>query len=205
MTMLPSTLPILALPHPQILLPAARISLPLNRDQGDQFLAFLDTPNDDQPPLIAAVPITSPDSPDTVSQWGTTARIVRLVRPPLRNPRQPYVVTLQGLTRIRLKSPFAHDGNKNVLVERAVEHPDTNGVPSRESVEAFKGAALRLLDRLAKDASQLARKEGWLKVSAMVEDISESKASWMADVMVAAVNGEYSDKLSTSPLPITWQ
>jgi ATP-dependent Lon protease len=84
-------------------------------------------------------------------------------------------------------------------VEHVVEYPDTNGVvPSRESVEVFKGAALRLLDRLAKDASQLSRKEGWLKVSTMVEEISGSRAAWMADVMVAAVNGEYSDKLGTS-------
>jgi len=32
----------------------------------------------------------------------------------------------------------------------------------------------------------------------MVEDISESKGFVEADVMVAAVNGEYSDKISTS-------
>ena len=84
-------------------------------------------------------------------------------------------------------------------MECAVEYyPDTNRVPSTESVGVFKGAALRLLDRLAQDASQLSRKEGWLKVAAMVEDVSESRAPWIADVMVAAVNGEYADKLGTA-------
>lgn len=77
-----------------------------------------------------------------------------------------------------------------------MEYPPTDRVPSRESVDTFKVAALRLLDRLAKDASQLSRKEGWMKVSGMVEEISDARAAWMADVMVAAVNGEYSDKLS---------
>lgn len=85
------------------------------------------------------------------------------------------------------------------LVRHAVEYPDANDVPSREAVEVFKGAALRLLERLAKDASQLPRKEAWLKVSAMLDEISDSRATWMADVMVAAINGEYSDKLGASP------
>lgn len=122
---------------------------------------------------------------------------MRLIRPPARNPRQPFLISLQGLTRVHLKPPLILN-NKGSLAEQAVDYPDANGVtPSRESVEVFKGAASRLLDRLAKDASQLSRKEGWLKVSAMVEEVSELRAAWMADVMVAAVNGEYSDKLGT--------
>ena len=190
--MAPSTLPVLPLPHPIILLPAARITLPLKQSLGEHIVSLVD--ESDSELVIAAVP---------TNQWGTAARIVRILRPPPRNPRQQYLVTLQGLTRIYLKSPLVLNNNNqsrsvDSLVIHPVEYPDTNGVPSSESVEVFKGAALRLLDRLAKDASQLSRKEGWLKVSAMVEDISDSKASGMADVMVAAINGEYSDKLGTS-------
>ncbi|KIM90045.1 hypothetical protein PILCRDRAFT_812855 [Piloderma croceum F 1598] len=203
--MAPSTLAVLPLPHPIILLPAARITLPLNQSLGERILSLVDQ-SDDQP-VIAAVPFTNSNGPDSgasiLSQWGTAARIVRIVRPPPRNPRQPYLVSLQGLTRIYLKSPIVLNNNKNnksksvdSLVVCPVEYPDTNGVPSSESVAVFKGAALRLLDRLAKDASQPSRKDGWLKVSAMVEDVSDSKAPSMADVMVAAVNGEYSDKLA---------
>jgi ATP-dependent Lon protease len=205
-TMAPSTLAVLPLPHPIILLPAARITLPFNLSLGERILSLVDQ-SDDQP-VIAAVPFTNSNGPDSgpsiLSQWGTAARIVRIVRPPPRNPRQPYLVSLQGLTRIHLKSPIVFNNDKNnksrsvdSLVVRPVEYPDTNGVPSSESVAVFKGAALRLLDRLANDASQPSRKDGWLKVSAMVEDVSDSKAPSMADVMVAAVNGEYSDKLGT--------
>ncbi|KAF8548420.1 ATP-dependent protease La [Imleria badia] len=68
-------------------------------------------------------------------------------------------------------------------------------MPSHEIVEAFKDAALRLLDRLAKDSVQAHRKDEWLKVASMVEEISDHRAAWMADVLVAAISGQYADKL----------
>ena len=63
----------------------------------------------------------------------------------------------------------------------------------------FKSAALRLLDRLAKNAiGQSSRTDAWSKLSGMIEETSEARAAWMADVLVTAVNGEYADKLGTS-------
>ena len=61
----------------------------------------------------------------------------------------------------------------------------------------FKHSAARLLDRLASDYSfQPSKKEGYLKIAAMLEDVTDARAAWMADVLIgAAVGGEYADKL----------
>ncbi|KAG2336278.1 hypothetical protein BDR05DRAFT_1006024 [Suillus weaverae] len=62
--------------------------------------------------------------------------------------------------------------------------------------EAFKQAALTLLDCLTKDSAQPQRKDDWLRVAAIVEDISEQRAACMADVLVAAVPPQYPVKLA---------
>ncbi|KAG1895176.1 glycoside hydrolase superfamily [Suillus fuscotomentosus] len=55
----------------------------------------------------------------------------------------------------------------------------------------------RILDRLSKDSAQPQRKDDWLRAAA-IEDISEQRAAWMADVLVAAVSPQYPDKLVSS-------
>jgi len=91
--------------------------------------------------------------------------------------------------------------SSDALPLQKVVYPSAEGTPSRETVEAFKGAALSLLERLAKDSIQPQRKEDWLKVAAVVEDISEQRAAWIADVLVAAISGQYGDKLGQSIIP----
>ena len=81
------------------------------------------------------------------------------------------------------------------LPQHAVAYPPADTIPSHETVEAFKDAALRLLDRLAKDSVHAQRKDEWLKVASMVDEISDQRAAWMADVLVAAISGQYADKL----------
>lgn len=199
-----STVPVVPLAYPTILLPGARITVPVSRGLGDQLLAIFESA--ESQPVVAAVPTLAPtdthSSSAGLSQWATTARVTRLVRPPPRNPRHPFFVSLQGLSRIRLttpsEAPLSADDYTHSLRMHAVEYLAKEQPPSHESVEVFKAAALRLLDRLAKDAVQQSRKEAWVKVAGMVEDIEQHRAPWMADVMVAAINGEYADKLGTS-------
>src|SRR4051812_3658041 len=99
-----SKLSVLALPHPLILLPAARFTIPVSKEIGETLMTLIE--ESDTLPIVAAVPITnqitSTTTDPTLSEWGTAARVLRLVKPPARNPRQPYLVSLHGLTRVRL-------------------------------------------------------------------------------------------------------
>jgi ATP-dependent Lon protease len=212
--MTPSKLPVLPLPHPIVLLPASRFTLPLSREAGESILALIE--QSDALPVVAAVPITNPPSPtpeDPVfSEWGTATRILRLVKPPARNPRQPYLVSLHGLTRIRLTSPITVTNGKEQpnsalgphLVIHDIEYPPTEKTPSREAVEKFRESALRLLDRLARESIQQSRKDGYYKIASMLDDITYARAPWMADVLVGSINVEYSDKLGTRSIILSF-
>lgn len=193
-----STLPVLALPHPLILLPTGRITLPVQRGIGETLLALVQ--ESEVQPIVAAVPVTSPNGP--LNSWGTSARILRLIRPQARNPRQPYLLTLTGINRVRIvdsapdvssdSSPAdVHHG----VVERRVEYAPPDGIPTMEAVIKFKAAALKLLEQLARDTTQQVKRDSYNKVAVMIEETSDTKAAWMADVMVSNVNGEYLDKL----------
>ncbi|KAF7975251.1 hypothetical protein HWV62_10116 [Athelia sp. TMB] len=208
----PASLPVVPLAPPHILLPSARLTVAVPRALGEQLLALFERQPPDQPPVVAAVPLVAADSATAnadanaaekgqLAEWGVAARAVRIVRPPPRSPRHPFFVTLQGLHRIRLppsSSPTpAH--TMDALNTHAVEYPDPaleQDAPAREAVEAFRGAALRLLARLAQDAPAPAQREAWGKVAGMVEDVEPARAGWLADVLVAAVNSEYADKMA---------
>lgn len=186
-----SKLPVLLLPHPLILLPTARLTLPISRSLADAILSLLD----DSDAVLAAIPLPAPDSPSEIT-YGTAARIARLVRPRNQSsPTQPYLLSLHGVERIRFPSPIQID-QSDILPVHNVVYSSSDGIPSRDTVEAFKHAALVLLDRLAKDSLQPQRKDDWLRVAAIVEDISEQRAAWMADVLVAAVSSQYPDRLA---------
>ena len=192
-----STLPVLALPNPLLLLPTGRITLPIQRSIGDTLLTLVQ--ESEAQPIIAAVPVTSKN---TLNPWGTAARILRLIRPQARSTRQPYLLTLSGISRVRVvdSTPDVSSENSTAdvlgkIMTRKVEFPSDDGVPAMESVLKFKAAALKLLEQLARDTTQTAKRESYNKVAAMIEETSQSKAAWMADLMVANVNGEYADKL----------
>ncbi|PPQ73062.1 hypothetical protein CVT26_014654 [Gymnopilus dilepis] len=205
-----SKLPLLALPHPLILLPASRFTMPVTKEIGETLLALIE--ESDTLPIVAAVPLTSPsppttsDAPAPLGEWGTAARVLRLVKPPARNPRQPYLVSLHGLTRVRLIHMSTHKHKLTLddllrLPTHDVEYPPPEKVPSPEAVDKFKQSALRLLDRLAKDSPQQSRKEGYIKIAGMLDDIADARTPWMADVLVGSVNGEYGDKLAILGTP----
>ncbi|KAF9442272.1 ATP-dependent protease La [Macrolepiota fuliginosa MF-IS2] len=215
-----STLPLLALQHPLVLLPTARFTVPVSKDVGDAIFALID--HSDALPVIAAVPLTQPNSPNLppdsdsatqpqqpfqppLSEWGTAARVLRLVKPPARNPRQPYLVFLHGLTRVRLIHIHANKDKLQHITTSLpvfdVEYPSTEAVPSRDTIDRFKQAALRLLDRLARDAVQPARKEGYNKIASMLDGITDARTPWMADVLVGSINTDYADKLAVLGTP----
>lgn len=211
----PPRLPVLPLPHPILLLPTARLTIPISRALADNLLAILNDSDAGQP-ILAAIPVPVPFEPSNgdVAEvppltanappptHGVTARVVRLIRARTvasPAPRHPYLLYLHGLTRIRLLQPLDLDPSAlDSLPQHAVAYPPADTTPSHETVEAFKDAALRLVDRLAKDSVHAQRKDDWLKVASMVEEISDQRAAWMADVLVAAISGQYADKLGGS-------
>ncbi|KAG1744645.1 Lon protease C-terminal proteolytic domain-containing protein [Suillus paluster] len=186
--MVRSSLPVLLLPHPLILIPTARITIQISRTLADSILTLLD---ESDKPLLAVIP--TPSEHNSEITHGTAARVARLVRP--RSLSSPNLLSLYGLARIRLSSP-PDTNSPDTLPLHDVIYSSGDGTPSRETVETFKDAALTLLDRLAKDSLQPQRRDDWLRVAAMVEDISEQRAAWMADVLVAAVSPQYPDKLA---------
>lgn len=202
-----SKLPILALPNPLVLLPASRFTMPVSKEIGELLLALIE--QSEALPIVAAIPITNsttqPNVEPVLSEWGTAARVLRLVKPPARNPRQPYLVSLHGLTRVRLIYSKKKLTGQDLLQMpmHDVEYPPSEKVPSSEAVDKFKQTALRLLDRLAKDSVQQTRKEGYNKIASMLGDIADARTPWMADVLIGSVNGEYSDKLGRYCIHIT--
>ena len=104
-----TTLPLFPLDPPQILLPASRLTLPINKQLGHALISLIqESDSDSSPgpgPVVAAFPLLhSADDANTpfLNEWGTAARVVRLIRPSALTPSQPYLVLLQGLTRVRL-------------------------------------------------------------------------------------------------------
>ena len=208
-----TTLPIFPLDPPNILLPASRLTLPIKKEHGHALITLIQESDAQPGPIVAAFPVlNSADDKNTpvLNEWGTAARVVRLIRPSALTPSQPYLVLLHGLTRVKLAKPLKlnhnyslrnldgddhGDSDGDALLLHPVQYPPIDTVPNTEVVDAFKGAAIRLLDRLAQDTGAPARRDAWTRFAAMVDDVSEKRAGWLADVLVGAVSGEYSDRL----------
>lgn len=196
-----STLAVLPLQHPLILLPASRITIPVKKELGQQLASLIQ--ESEAQPVLAAVPIVNADSAQgeapVLNEWGCVARITRLVRPSALNPSETYLVTLHGLTRVRLARPLKLTSN---APEFMPYHPVEYGasqkegqVPAREAIDAFKRSSLRLLEKLGHDSGKGSRRDAWAKFSSMVDDISDQRAGWLADVMVGSIISEYADRL----------
>ncbi|KAJ6485879.1 ATP-dependent protease La [Mycena sanguinolenta] len=189
-----SKLPVLPLPHPTVLLPGSRITLPVTNIVGEALVELIE--QSDALPVVAAVPVASDTNHTDLANCATAARILRLVRPPGRNSRQSYLLTLHGLTRVQLPTPYVPDP-ENAFVPWDVQYlPSSKEVPSRKVVDTFKNSALRLLDRLARDSGKQIRRDGYNKISGMLEDVTDARAAWMADILVGTVNASFADKLA---------
>ncbi|KAI0759131.1 ATP-dependent protease La [Fomes fomentarius] len=187
-----TTLPVLTLPNPLVLLPTARLQFSLDEAVGTRLINLVQ--QSDVQLVIGTVPCISPS---VLHPWGTAARVVRIVRPITRSPKRIYHVTLHGLSRIYypdLKSASEVDANE--LIELSAEYPKPDGPPSPEVIAPFRAAASKLLDSLAQDVTQQSRRDVYVKISHMIEEVSDDRAPWMADVIVAGINKvEYNDKL----------
>ena len=208
---------ILPLQHPLVSLPGARISLTLPDDLAHQVA---------DAPLgltLAATPITNPKASDgsekpVLNEWACAARVVRLIRPSVLNQSEAFIVTLIGRERVRVKQtrPFSFYSNdsdsgsdssngsrgdgrrRKRLPDFPVEYPPAETTPKREIITEFKGAALKLLDRLVQDAGKGSRREVWSKFATMVEEVSDTRTPWLADVMVWSIITDYNDRLGES-------
>ncbi len=190
-------LPVLTLPLPLVLLPTARIQLPLDDATGTRLIELVQ--RSESQLVVGTVPCTSSS---TVHPWGTAARVVRIVRPLSKSPQRLYHVTLHGLSRIyfpdtKSQAPFAPSD----LIELKTEYPlKADAPPTHGAVVPFRAAASKLLEDLAQNATQQSRKDVYAKISQMMEEVSDDRTPWMADVIVAAINKvEYDDKLGESP------
>jgi len=191
--MAPSVLHLLTVQPPAILLPTSRLTIPVNNTVGDALIDLLD--NTDTLPVVAVVPLTPPfdNVAPALAEWGTAARVLRIAKPSTRSQNQPYLIFLHGLARIKPLHP--HPPPSDPFPSCQVQYLPVDKVPNRETVARFRQAALRLLDRLARDALQPARKESYIKIATMLEDIADARTPWMADVLVGSIDTDYNDKL----------
>ena len=189
-----TSLPLLVLPHPLILFPSSRVAFPVNSQLADALFALIDAA--DAPPTVAAVPLSASPTP-ALAHCATTARIVRLTRSPSSSYSQSSVITLHGLTRIRLPTPHPSidDLHQNPL-EHPVHYPAApEHVPDHDVVLKFKNAARHFLDRMVRDSPTLVQRESYVKVAHMLDDVSDQRTPWMADVLVSGIAGNFEDKL----------
>ncbi|KAF8824493.1 hypothetical protein HHX47_DHR8000325 [Lentinula edodes] len=197
----PTKLAVLPLPYPIILLPASRVTVPLSAEVGEALLALFEA--NDSLPVVAAVPAVDTSANASAVQYGTAARVLRLVRPPLgRSNLEPgerlprlYLASLHGLTRVCLEERYDHEKATKMalnsttpkLLMRKISYPssfqlkdsvDTNSsvpvqVQARESIVKFKAAALRVLQHMAQSSQQQARKDAFYKIAAMLEELKD--------------------------------
>lgn len=197
-----STLPLIPLPYPLILLPGARATFPISHKQADALIRLLDSSPSN--PLLAAVPLLQHEGATTLNRWGVTARVARFVRPRSHSD-EPYLLTLTGTARVRLAdNPPSHaaDADALSLPPFGVVHPppDAHSPPAPDIVHDFKTAAIRLSERFAQDASQSARKrESWVRIAQLVNETESERAAALADAIVSAVGAEHADKLGEHP------
>ena len=213
----PPSLPLFPLAHPLILFPASRITVPISKESGRALISLIqDSPGQ---PLIATVPILHPP-PDksgviqdaagggtVLNEWGCAAHVIRLVRPSALQPAQPYLLTLQGVTRIRLEPPLPSLESLDAVdfTFHPVVYPTAQGIPAPEHVEAFRVAGVRLLERLSKDAGPgpivgpgTGKRDAFRRLRDTLEDVTDDRAHVLADTLVSLVSGEFADKLGAS-------
>ncbi|KAI0063342.1 hypothetical protein BV25DRAFT_418734 [Artomyces pyxidatus] len=188
------SLPTLALPYPLILLPSARLTLPISQAQADAILSLIDaSPGHTTLAAIPTIQTKDRSSQPHLHEWGVSARISRLVRPPSRST-QPYLLTIQGLTRVRLTAPERF-GDPDHLPLLPVSYPPVEGdlLPPPDVVSAFKAAAVSLLDRLAQ--SNPRKRDIWARLAAVVEEADVDRAAGLPDLVVSSVGAEYEERL----------
>lgn len=188
-------IPVLTLPQPLVLLPTARLQVFLDEQAGLKLVQLVQ--RSDAQLVIGTALCTSTSE---IFSWGTGARVVRVVRTVSRSLDKAYQVTLHGLSRLHY--PDTQSGapfSPSDVVELRADRPKDEGPASHEAVATFRAAATKLLDHLAQDANHQSRRDVYVKISHMLEEVSDDRTPWMADVIVAGINKlDYNDKLGES-------
>jgi ATP-dependent Lon protease len=192
--LLNTQLPVIPLPHPQVLLPNGRLSLLISRNIGDHLLSLVEESS--EPTIVAAIPIVTPPtgaSDPVLSDYGVSARVVRLGPSSTNHNEHAYHLTIAGLARIHLPHGLHRTTDQlNTLTYCTVEYPPSGALPAHTTLEATKAAAINLLDKLARSGP---RKDYWSRMMHFVQGIDNSRIVWLADAMVSAVDTEFNDKL----------
>ncbi|KIJ27279.1 hypothetical protein M422DRAFT_271595 [Sphaerobolus stellatus SS14] len=215
----PSSLPLFPLPHPLVLFPASRITVPVPNDSARALISLIqDSPTQ---PLIAAVPVlqllpNAEINPNdkiiqdaagggtVLNEYGCAAQVVRLVRPSALHPSQPYLLTLQGIARIKLEPPLPSVESLDAVdfTFHPVVYPSTRGRTKPGEVDAFRVAGARLLERMAKEmgpgplgGNAASKRDAYRRLRDTLEDVTDDKAHVLADTLVSFVNAEFGDKL----------
>lgn len=229
---LPALLPLLALPHPHILLPALQLTIPISNDLVRPLVSIV---RSSEHPIIAVVPLQPAQGQGNgeYHEWGcgtllvvfgsivlghcahsartTAARIIRVSRPSSLLSSQHHTLTVQGLTRIRLTQPLPSTPPSDHLPSHSVVYPtpaESDAPISEQTVVAFRGAALRVLERLEQESGTVGGKQYtqdvWHRLRDLVHETSANGARsgsggggvvWVADVILGVVGGDWDDKL----------
>ncbi|KDQ11191.1 hypothetical protein BOTBODRAFT_57522 [Botryobasidium botryosum FD-172 SS1] len=197
----PQSLPILPLGHPNILIPAARISFPIPESLASPIIQLLHDGND----LVGAVPVVAaatPSEKDVYQAYGCLAKVVRLVRPGLLQASQPYTLVLQGLARFRLSPPFPSPSALLPACPVTYAQPHLTSpahIPSDQIASNFQLAALRLIDTLSagKGSRTIKQQDTWRSIKTMIEHSAGSpeKLAWTADLLFGAIPAAREDAL----------
>jgi hypothetical protein len=113
------------------------------------------------------------------------ARIVRFVRPTPLSPNS-CIVTLAGVTRVKLESPLPSPASLLKVSHHPVQYDVATDKPGRavdeHAAEAFRNAAVRLLDRLDSESKGKGGRVGvdWRRLRAIVEDAEADRTPWVA-------------------------
>ncbi|KAG8755555.1 hypothetical protein FRC14_003949 [Serendipita sp. 396] len=192
----PSTLPVFVLLN-DIIFPGSQVTISVPRSYAP-FLSRIVKHEEMQPPVVAAVPVLNP-SPNLLLQdaklceWGCAARITRFVRPTPLSPNV-CIVTLAGVTRIRLEVPHPPSSKLHSLPPHPVHY---HAIPSNKLItdpaaEAFRSAAVRLVDHLDAETRGKRGKAGgtsveWKRLKTIIEEAEPDRTPWIADILMAVL------------------
>ena len=187
----------------------SRLSLPVGADVGHQLTELIRESEDS--PVVAAVPILRSNAVEGVKaesyvlgEWDCATRVTRLVH--ALNASEKFIIIVHGLARIRLAKPLSlGEDALHSLPAHPIELVVEDSTPRRETINEFRAAALKLVDRLLQDTGKSsARREVLERFATMAEDLTDSRISWLADLMTHTTVSDYSDRLGNAFRLITY-
>ena len=99
--------------------------------------------------IVAAIPIVTPPtgaSDPVLSDYGVTARVIRLGPSSTNHNEHAYHLIIAGLTRIHLPTSLRLTADwLTTLIYCAVEHPPSSTTPAHMTLEATKASAMNLI------------------------------------------------------------